>query len=69
MKKVICESGIKGWQDRLHSVYTSYKEFCAYDRIYEIAQRIGFNDTKTAWNANPLIQGSVNPTDLAKVNT
>ena len=67
MKRVKCKSGIEGWQDKLQNVYTSYEEFEAYSDMYGIALRIGFISTKNAWDANPTIQGSTNPSDLCVV--
>lgn len=68
MKTVICQSGHTGWEDKLHSVYTTYEEFCSYDSSYNIAERLGFSDTETAWEENPTIQGSIKPSDLRKVS-
>ena len=64
MKRVTCRSGINGWQARLHSIYSNYKEFCAFNSAYGIATRLGFSSAVIAWKANPVIQGSVNPEDL-----
>jgi hypothetical protein len=64
MKRVTCRSGINGWQAKLHSIYSNYREFCSYDSMYGIAKRLGFSDPKIAWETNPRIQGSVNPEDL-----
>ena len=63
-RKIQCDSGLMGWQDRLRKVYGSHGEFVSYDSIYNIARRIGFDSTEEAWDANPVIQGSVNPKDL-----
>ena len=63
-RKIQCDSGLMGWQDRLRKVYGSHGEFVSYDSIYNIARRIGFDCTEEAWDANPVIQGSTNPKDL-----
>lgn len=63
---VRCKSGLEGWRDRLQTVYDSYEEFVRYDALYGIAIRIGFKSTERAWNKNPLIEGSVNPSDLRR---
>ena len=65
MKRIICKSGIKGWQCNLQLIYSNYEEFCAYNKIYKIAQRLGFSSARTAWKKNPVIEGSTNPEDLS----
>jgi hypothetical protein len=67
MKRVKCKSGIEGWQDKLQNVYSSFEEFEAYSDMYGIALRIGFISTKNAWDANPTIQGSTDPSDLCVI--
>lgn len=67
MKKVKCESGIEGWEGYLKSVYDSKEEFLNYDEIYGIAKHLGYDDPEDAWRANPLVQGSVIPSDLKVV--
>jgi len=67
MKSIRLPSGLRGWQGRLHEVYTSSEEFEAYCNIYAIHTRIGYKSPAAAWKANPLIQGSVNPSDLRRV--
>jgi hypothetical protein len=67
MATVKCKSGAIGWQSKLKKVYSSFDEFEEYDAIYNIANRLGFNTTKKAWDTNPLIQGSTNPSDLRVV--
>ena len=64
MKQIKCKSGITGWQDYLKSVYSSKEEFLAYNDIYGIAKRFGYNDAEACWNANPLVEGSTDPSDL-----
>jgi hypothetical protein len=66
-KDVICDSGIKGWQDKLQNVYQSLEELMSYDRIYGICKRLGYEDPETCWQENPTIQGSTNPSDFKKV--
>lgn len=67
MKAVKCKSGAIGWQSKLKGVYKSLEEFKAYDEMYSIANRLGFKSADKAWEANPLIQGSTNPSDLRVV--
>lgn len=59
-------SGRDGWRGHLQEVYETEEEFHEYDRIYNIAERIGYNDPFVAWEENPIIQGSVHPGDLAR---
>ena len=66
MKFIDCASGVRGWQARLHSVYDSLAEFQAYDEIYGQAQRFGYDSAVACWRDNPVIEGSVNPSDLRK---
>lgn len=65
-KEVKCESGITGWENYLKGVYATKEEFFEYNEIYGIAKRLGYNDPEECWQANPLIQGSTNPSDLKK---
>ena len=68
MKRVICASGIEGWQCRLRENYEGcFDAFRAYDEIYGIAGRLGFETAPAAWEANPVIPGSVIPEDLRVV--
>jgi hypothetical protein len=64
MKRVICKSGIEGWQARLQKIYVDFAEFEGYDEIYNLAKRLGFPYAQEAWEANPIVRGSVNPNDL-----
>lgn len=68
MKHVKCKSGLTGWQCRLRANYDrSFAQFESYDRTYNLAKRLGYKTAANAWKANPLIQGSVNPSDFRKV--
>lgn len=67
MKRVKCKSGIVGWQSRLQKNYCSIEEFKYYSAIYGIHNRLGFNTAEEAWKANPVIRGSVIPSDLEVV--
>lgn len=69
MKTTICKSGLKGWEATLQEVYIDYDEFVIWNEYYGIAKRIGFKSSKNAWERNPIIQGSVNPSDLRRVRT
>ena len=67
MKRTICKSGQNGWTARLHKVYANFDEFVHYDSLYGIAYRLGYSSVNMAWLKNPLIKGSVIPSDLEKV--
>jgi len=67
MKQVKCNSGLTGWQCNLRENYNSYSEFKSYSDSYGISERLGYKSAKKAWDENPIIQGSVNPSDLRKV--
>ena len=65
-KRVVCQSGITGGQRHLRDDYEDIEEFRGYSRMYGIAKRLGFRSVKAAWNTNPLIEGSVIPSDLRR---
>lgn len=66
MERIICKSGVEGWEDYLKAVYNSKEEFLSYNETYGIAARLGYTDPEECWRANPLIQGSINPADLKR---
>ena len=66
-KHVICKSGLRGWQAKLQKVYSSFEEFNMTCRIYSNHIRLGYLTPMAAWNDNPTIQGSVEPSDYCKV--
>lgn len=67
MRQVKCLSGLMGWQSKLRKVYSSKEEFLAYCDIYGNHRRLGFETPEEAWEANPLIQGSIDPSDYRKL--
>ena len=67
MKIVTCKSGIKGWQARLHEVYDSFEEFARITVVHNIHVRLGFKNLRRCWLANPIVQGSVIPSDLRRI--
>ncbi|WP_317897142.1 hypothetical protein [Aurantibacillus circumpalustris] len=67
MKKIVCKSGAKGWQSRLRKNYDSLEEFEYYSQIYGIHKRLGFESAQEAWDTNPILRGSVIPSDLEVV--
>lgn len=67
MKRVICRSGIEGWQCDLRENYSSFDEFEDYCGIYYIHMLLGYKTPEDAWGDNPTVRGSTNPSDFEKV--
>ena len=66
--RVQCKSGMSGWQCRLRDNYdNNFHAFQKYCDYYNIHGRLGFADPNDAWTANPMIRGSVLPSDLQVV--
>ena len=65
--RVTCDSGLKGWQCPLKNNYADFDEFEYYSEIYGLHTRLGFKTPSEAWEANPLIEGSVIPEDFRVV--
>ncbi len=61
-----CDSGITGWKGKLQDQYSDFAEFEHLCEIYSIHTRVGYKTPQEAWDANPVIQGSVIPSDLRK---
>ncbi len=57
------------WKAKLRSNYKNFEEFAVYSEIYGLHTRLGYRTPEEAWEANPLIQGSVNPEDFKRVKT
>lgn len=68
-RRVTCASGLKGWQGRLRDQYRSFAEFEARCMTYGLAARLGFSSARHAWDANPMVRGSVEPSDYQRVDT
>lgn len=66
-EEVICDSGAKGWRSHLQDNYKTFAEFQQYDLVYKLAKRLGYLSAEEAWDENPLVQGSTNPSDFRKV--
>jgi len=64
-RRVKLPSGRMGWQGRLRANYGSFGEFGAYAEIYNLHGRLGFETPEEAWEANPMVQGSTEPSDFA----
>ena len=58
---------MKTWKLKLRSNYSTFAEWREYSKMYDLAARLGFSDEQAAWDANPMIQGSVNPGDFKVV--
>lgn len=52
------------WINKLQNEYSNLEEFKQYSDIYSLAERLGYKNAEEAWNNNPIIQGSVNPSDF-----
>jgi hypothetical protein len=69
MKQVKCKSGLTGWQCRLRKNYNnSFEQFKAYAEMYGLHTRLGFKTIVGAWKSNPVIRGSVIPSDFQRVS-
>lgn len=55
------------WKMRVRKSYSSLDELKRYDEIYNIASRLGYSSAEELWEKNPVIAGSVNPSDLRVV--
>ena len=62
-KEIEKESKNALWKDKLQNVYESLEDFKHWDEIYGLVERLGFETAEEAWEANPMIQGSVYPED------
>lgn len=69
MRRVICKSGLRGWRCRLRENYASLNEWRHYSEAYGLADRLGFASPESAWAANPMIEGSVDPSDFRTVKS
>jgi hypothetical protein len=67
MRHVRCKSGLRGWQAKLREVYKTFSDFADWCFIYNNHVRLGFDTPEAAWDANPIIQGSVDPSDYRKL--
>lgn len=65
--RVKCKSGITGYRNRLRRNYASFGEFEASCEIYGLHTRLGYKTPEAAWRYNPMIEGSVTPSDFRRV--
>jgi hypothetical protein len=64
---VVCRSGLTGYQCKLQDSYDTYAQWEAYADTYGLHLKLGFASIREAWDANPIIQGSVIPADFCKI--
>ena len=67
MHRVRCKSGLMGWRDRLRNQYLNFEEFRSFSEMYGLHERLDFKTASDAWEKNPLVEGSVNPSDYRTV--
>jgi hypothetical protein len=67
-RRVKCKSGLEGWRARLRSNYNLREDWLRWSETYNLAERLGYTSADQAWDENPVIEGSVNPTDFRKVS-
>jgi hypothetical protein len=65
--RVKCRSGVEGWQCHLQDNYEDCEEWAAYAEMYKLHLRLGYETPGAAWDANPLVQGSIEPSDFCRV--
>jgi hypothetical protein len=65
--RIRCKSGLMGYRCRLRSNYDSFQQFQAYAEMYGLHNRLGYRTIKGAWKANPMVEGSIEPSDFRKV--
>lgn len=66
--ETICQSGLRGWQVKLRDNYGSKRRFKMWDAFCHIHERLGYKSAEEAWRENPTIQGSVEPSDLCRLD-
>lgn len=63
--QVKCKSGQTGWRSTLHENYDNDREqWLSCSETYGLANRLGYDDAEEAWDDNPIIEGSVIPSDF-----
>lgn len=63
--RTICQSGIEGWQARLQDNYDNdFNQWRACSETYGLSERLGYDSVEEAWEANPIVEGSTNPSDF-----
>jgi transposase InsO family protein len=59
----------KVWIARLHHTYSSFEEWESYSETYGLSSRLGYDSAEEAWEDNPMVQGSIKPSDFKKVES
>lgn len=59
-----CKSGVMGWRTRIKNNYSSFKEFLGYCEFFGIHKTFGFKSAEGLWKKNPVVEGSINPSDF-----
>jgi hypothetical protein len=62
------KKSVNVWNSRLHHTYSSFEEWESYSETYGLAFRLGYDTAQEAWDENPMVQGSTNPSDFKKVS-
>jgi len=62
--RIKAQSGIDGWRCRLQENYLSLETWEAYSEMYGLASRLEFKSAEVAWHLNPVVEGSVIPSDF-----
>lgn len=65
-KRIKTDSGLTGWKCNLQDNYSSFEDFEGYSNMYGLAARLGYTDNRECWEANPIVQGSVEPKDFRR---
>lgn len=65
--RTVCRSGKVGWTQRLQDRYPGPAAFTARDEICRLAESLGYPDGDTAWQDNPQIRGSTDPSDYQRL--
>ena len=65
--KVKTYNGLCCWQGRLRDNYANFQEWENYAEMFALHLRLGCNTPQEAWDKNPTIQLSRQPTDFCKI--
>lgn len=64
MKAITLPSGRRGWRAHLQENYVNFSEFNNHCSNYLFHERLGFSTPASAWKANPIVQGGIDPSDF-----
>jgi len=65
--ETVCQSGLTGWRQRVQGLFDAFETFEACCESYNNHARLGYKTPRECWDANPVIEGSVIPSDYRKV--